>query len=165
MEKTLWYQWYTSSQFIATIEKPSSYKSFFFWSGNYHDKLSLSFSIGKSSTIAKLFCFGFRWHNKVNLQTLTYIFYKSTVPAKIRSVAFGAVLLKLLKSAFHGRRIAYSIVCTEPYQPSPSLHPIPPPVNCNRKRFFHFEVKQTVWRFGISSSDFWLYDLSIKSHN
>ena len=128
MEKTLWYQWYTSSQFIATIEKPSSYKSFFFWSGNYHDKLSLSFSIGKSSTIAKLFCFCFRWHNKVNLQTLTYIFYKSTVPAKIRSVAFGAVLLKLLKSAFHGRRIRLFCILqkTLPILPLTSPHPTPP---------------------------------------
>ena len=30
MEKTLWHQWYTSSKFIATIEKPASYKRFFF---------------------------------------------------------------------------------------------------------------------------------------
>ena len=152
MEKRLWHQWYTSSKFIATIEKPSSYKRFFFWSGNYHDKLSLSFSIGKSSTIAKLFCFYFRWHNKVNLQTLTYIFYKSTVPAKIRSVAFGAVLLKLLKSAFYGRRIRLfcSLQKTLPILPLTSLQPIPPSVDCNRKRFLHLEIKQTVWCFRIS---------------
>ena len=98
MEKTLWHQWNISSQFIAKIEKPWSYKIFFFWSGNY------------TSTIAKIFCFCFLRHNKFNLQTLTYIFYKSTAPAKIRSVAFGAVLLKLLKSAFRGIRIC--LFCT-----------------------------------------------------
>ena len=50
--------------------------------------------------------FWFFWfllgHSKVNLRTLTYIFYKSTAPANINSVAFGTIFKK---SAFCGTQI------------------------------------------------------------
>ena len=48
------------------------------------------------------FYFFFLRHSKINLWTSTYIFYKSTAPAKIKYVAFGTVLWK---SAFCSRKI------------------------------------------------------------
>ena len=48
------------------------------------------------------FCFSFLRYSKVDLQTSTYIFYKSAAPEKMQSAAFGTVLWK---SAFCGSQI------------------------------------------------------------
>ena len=52
--------------------------------------------------LSKLFFVFFLWQNKVNLQTLTYIFKNITAPANIKSAHFGTVLEK---STFCGWQI------------------------------------------------------------
>ena len=53
-------------------------------------------------------------HSKVNIQTSTYIFYKSTAPTNINSAAFGIFLKNLRSSA---GKFAYSPVCGNTYAP------------------------------------------------
>ena len=61
--------------------------------------------------------FFFLRHSRVNLRTSTYILYKSTAPAKIKSAAF-STFHKNLRSA--AGKFAYSAVCGNTHAPPPS---------------------------------------------
>ena len=67
-----------------------------------------------------LIFFIFSAAGKVNLQTSTYIFYKSTAPANINSAAFGTFLKK---SAFCGKQICLFCGLRQHLRPS---HPVKP---------------------------------------
>ena len=68
----------------------------------FFESIKVSFCLeGCTRTFFDL-CFFYLWHSNFNLQTSTYIFYKSTTQAKIEPVASGTVLRE---SALSGRKI------------------------------------------------------------